>query len=329
MRVVITGATGNVGTSLLAALAGEDRVEEIIGVARRVPTMHAPKTRWVQADVSSDPLEPIFAGADAVVHLAWLIQPSRDQAKLARVNVEGSQRVFRAAALAGVGRLVYASSVGAYSPGPKDRAVDESWPTGGVPTSWYSRHKSLTEQALDEFEDELRVIRLRPGLIFKREAASGVRRLFAGPFLPSPLLHPALLRVLPIPTGLRVQGVHSLDVGHAYRLAAVHPEARGAYNVTADPVLRRASRRAGGDDLDLARPVAADASRMARHGDEGPAARFVAHPDRAGVEALVLGVGSPRGAHRRAARRGRRGDAAARSPHVRARAGARAADGRG
>jgi UDP-glucose 4-epimerase len=240
MRVVITGATGNVGTSLLRVLADEDRVTEIVGLARRVPTLQMPKTTWVAADVSRDPLEGVFAGADAVVHLAWLIQPSRDQEKLARVNVDGSRRVFEAAAAAGVGALVYASSIGAYSPGPDDRAVDESWPTDGTPTAWYARHKALTERALDEIEaanPALRVVRLRPGLVFKREAATGIRRLFAGPLLPNALLRPALLKVLPVPEGLRVQAVHSFDLADAYRLAVLDEQARGAYNVAAEPVL--------------------------------------------------------------------------------------------
>ena len=67
---------------------------------------------------------------------------------------------------AGVPALVYASSVGAYSPGPKDRAVDESWPTGGIASSFYSRHKAAVERLLDRVEREhprLRVVRLRPG----------------------------------------------------------------------------------------------------------------------------------------------------------------------
>ena len=125
-------------------------------------------------------------------------------------------------------------------PGRRDRAVDESWPTDGTPTSFYSRHKAAAERALDEVEaahPELRVVRLRPALIFKREAASGIRRLFAGPLLPSPLVRPSLLPVLPLPAGLRVQGVHSRDVGEAYRLAALDEGARGAYNVAAEPVL--------------------------------------------------------------------------------------------
>ena len=239
MRVVVVGATGNVGTSLLEALEGEDRVESVLGVARRIPTLSFSKVEWAAADVASSELAPLFRGADAVVQLAWQIQPARDQAQVERVNVDGSARVFRAVADAGVRTLVYASSVGAYSPAPKDRFVDESWPVDGVASSFYSRHKAAVEKLLDRFEQEqpgTRVVRMRPGLIFKREAASGIRRLFAGPFLPSPLLHPKLLRVIPDLPRLRFQAVHSLDVGDAYRLALVSDE-RGAFNVAAGPVL--------------------------------------------------------------------------------------------
>src|SRR2546421_667397 len=189
MRVVVVGATGNVGTSVLRSLAEEPRVEEIVGLARRLPSMAWPKTSWVQADIARDDLGAHFAGADAVVHLAWLIQPARDMATLRATNVEGSARVFHAAGAAGVGTLVYASSVGAYSPGPKDHRVDESWPTDGVETSFYSRHKAEVERMLDRFEHEfpgVRVVRLRPGLAFKREAAAESRRYFAAPLLPAP-----------------------------------------------------------------------------------------------------------------------------------------------
>ncbi len=239
MRVVIVGATGNVGTSLVESLAAEPAVESILGVARRLPGWEVAKTEWSAADVTVSDLAPLFRGADVVVHLAWLIQPSRDVHALRQVNVTGSERVFRAAAEAGVKALVYASSVGAYSPGPKDRAVDEQWPTDGVPTSFYSRHKAEVERRLDRFESELssiRVVRLRPGLIFKREAGSGVRRLFLGPLVPTSLMTPAALPVVPDVDGLRVQAVHTSDVAEAFRLAIVG-EARGAYNIAAEPVL--------------------------------------------------------------------------------------------
>jgi UDP-glucose 4-epimerase len=240
MRVVVIGATGNVGTSVLDALADEPAVESVLGLARRTPARTWPKATFAAVDITRDELTPHFRGADCVIHLAWLIQPSREESVTYATNVDGSQSVFNATAAAGVPALVYASSVGAYSPGPKDRAVDESWPTGGIPSSFYSRHKAAVERLLDGFEADhpgMRVVRLRPGLIFKREAASGVRRLFAGPLLPTPLLRPPLIPVVPRVRGLRFQAVHSLDVADAYRRAAIDPNARGAYNIAADPVL--------------------------------------------------------------------------------------------
>jgi UDP-glucose 4-epimerase len=239
MRVVVLGATGNVGTSLLEVLAGDGDVTSVVGIARRLPDLELPKVEWQAADVSRDDLVHLFRGADCVVHLAWLIQPSRDLDLLWRVNVEGSTRVFRAVADAGVRSLVYASSVGAYSPGPKDRFVDESWPTNGVRTSYYGRQKAEVERRVDRFEREqpdIRVVRLRPALTFKRESASEQRRLFAGPFLPTPLVRPGRVPFIPDVPRLRFQAVHSLDVGEAYRLAIV-AQARGPYNVAAEPVL--------------------------------------------------------------------------------------------
>jgi UDP-glucose 4-epimerase len=239
MKIVIVGATGNVGTSVIRSMASDPEIESIVGIARRRPDIEAKKTTWVQADITTDDLAPHFEGASAVIHLAWLIQPSRDLAALTRTNVEGSARVFRAVAEAGVKSLVYASSVGAYSPGPKDRTVDESWPTNGIETSFYSRHKAQTERMLDRFETErtdVRVVRLRPALIFKREAATGVRRLFFGPLLPNGLVRRSLIPMVPNIDRLRFQTVHSYDIGEAYRLAAVS-DVRGAFNIAADPIL--------------------------------------------------------------------------------------------
>jgi nucleoside-diphosphate-sugar epimerase len=240
VRIVITGATGNAGTSVLEALGRDARVEQIVGVARRTPSWSPARTEWVTADIASDDLRLLFAAADVVIHLAWLIQPSRDGALLERVNVHGSRRVFEAAAEAGVSRLVHASSVGVYSPGPKDRAVDESWPREGVRSSFYARHKAAAERALDAIEaraPHMRIVRLRPGLIFKREAGPEVRRLFGGPVVPARLLRPGLIPALPLPSRLVLQAVHGDDIGEAYRLAALSPAASGAYNIAADPVL--------------------------------------------------------------------------------------------
>ena len=246
MKVVVTGATGNVGTALLAALQADEAVESVVGVARRPPGSladHLPKVTWRSVDISADPLGEVVAGADAVVHLAWLLQPSRRRDVMRRTNVEGSRRLFAATADAGVPALIHASSVGAYSRGPKDRAVDESWPTDGIPTSGYSRDKADVERALDDLEaanPRMRVVRMRPGIIMQAAAAAEIARLFVGPLVPARLLRPSWLPVVPDLDGLRIQAVHTDDVAEAYRLA-LHAGVSGPFNLAADPVLDPAS----------------------------------------------------------------------------------------
>ncbi|MFD5585965.1 SDR family oxidoreductase [Streptomyces sp. NPDC127063] len=240
-RVVVTGATGNVGTSVVRLLSQDPQVGSVLGLARRVPQWAPPKTEWEAVDLASERagLAERFAGADAVVHLAWAFQPTHDPATTWRTNVLGSIKVFEAVAAAGVPALVHASSVGAYSPGPKDHAVDESWPTHGWPDAAYCREKAYLERALDTFErehPETRVVRMRPAFLFKRESASEQRRIFGGRFLPGPLARPDLLPFLPDVPGLRVQALHTDDAARAYQLA-VASDARGAFNLAAEPPL--------------------------------------------------------------------------------------------
>lgn len=252
LRVVVVGATGNVGTSVVQALADDSQVSSVLGLARRIPGWSPPKTDWASVDLSrgqgdgggavsghKDELVELFEGADAVVHLAWLFQPTHRPIVTWRTNVLGSLRVFRAVADAGVPALVHASSVGAYSPGPKDRQVDESWPTHGWPEAAYCREKAYLERALDSYEREhpgIRVVRMRPGFLFKKESASEQRRLFAGPFVPQRLVRPGVVPIVPDLPGLRFQAMHTDDAAEAYRLAATGT-ARGAFNVAAEPTV--------------------------------------------------------------------------------------------
>ncbi|MBW3605096.1 MAG: NAD-dependent epimerase/dehydratase family protein [Actinobacteria bacterium] len=195
MRVVVVGATGNVGLAVVRALSGHDGVSEVVGVARRRPSEQVPHAWWVNADIVDDELEPILDGADAVIDLAWAIQPARDLDRMRAVNIDGRARLLHAVGSSGTSVLAYASSVGAYSPRHNDDPVDESWPTHGVATSSYGRQKAYVERMLDDFEARhpaVRVVRLRPGLIFQAEAAASQRRNFAGPLLPRALLRPTV-----------------------------------------------------------------------------------------------------------------------------------------
>lgn len=238
-RIVVTGATGNVGTSVVRALSQDSDVGSVLGLARRIPDWSPPRTDWSSVDLASEQTDLVeeFADADAVIHLAWAFQPTHDPATTWRTNVLGGIRVFEAVAAAGVPTLVHASSVGAYSPGPKDRPVDESWPTHGWPDAAYCREKAYLERALDTFErehPEVRVVRMRPAFLFKRESASEQRRIFGGRFLPGSLARPELLPFLPDVPGLRVQALHTDDAARAY-VAALGTETRGAFNLAAEP----------------------------------------------------------------------------------------------
>ncbi|MGA8256418.1 MAG: NAD-dependent epimerase/dehydratase family protein, partial [Nocardioides sp.] len=140
MRILVTGATGNVGTALVRHLTGpHGSKHRVVAVARRPPVVQGDGLRgieWHDIDLT-DPadaprLVEAMAGADAVVHLAWGFQPSHDLEYLERLAVGGTRLVAESAVAVGVPRLVHMSSVGAYSAKQSDDPVDESWPTHGI-----------------------------------------------------------------------------------------------------------------------------------------------------------------------------------------------------
>ncbi|MHA7286942.1 NAD-dependent epimerase/dehydratase family protein [Arthrobacter sp. MDT3-44] len=263
MRIAVIGATGNVGTAVLSRLqraardreaiqrSGYDTAEDAGGIsltaiARTIPdTAQEPYdgVDWHAIDVGTDEgrdaLTLALAGVDAVIHLAWAIQPNRDEAAMRRTNVTGTANALHAAGTAGVRHFVCASSVAAYSPSDKDTRRDESWPTDGVQSSQYSRQKAEQERLLDGFErdhPEIRVARLRPSLIFQDPAGSEVGRYFLGPLVPKILLGGLPLPLLPIPSSFIFQAVHAADIAEAY-WRVVARRASGAFNIAAEPEL--------------------------------------------------------------------------------------------
>ena len=243
-RIVVTGASGNVGTGVLRTLARQLPHAEVVGVCRRPPTQGSAyeRVRWHAVDLSlpdaAARLAPAMEGADVVVHLALAVQPVRDADYLYRANVLGSQAVLAAMTSAGVQRLVYASSLGIYAPGAT-APVTEAWPDTGQEASTYSRNKVIVERILDQFElehPETVVSRFRPTVVVQRDAAWLIRTLYLGPLVPRlalEALRARLLPILPLPTGIALQFVHADDVGDAV-VRMIERRVRGSYNIAAD-----------------------------------------------------------------------------------------------
>ena len=237
MRLVITGASGNVGSAVLRRLHADGQ-HDLVGVVRRPPEPAGPfaDVQWVPYDLARDDVEdltPVFAGADAVVHLAWGFQPSHREGYLRELGVGGTGRVIDAVTAAEVPHLVHMSSVGAYSPKHDDEPVDESWPTDGVRTSMYSRHKSAAERRLDMLErDEpaVTVSRLRPGIVGQRDAGSALLRYGLPAVVPARVLEH--VPVLPLDRGLAIPMVHADDVADAV-VRVLEARAPGAFNLAA------------------------------------------------------------------------------------------------
>ncbi|GAA5119386.1 NAD-dependent epimerase/dehydratase family protein [Alloalcanivorax gelatiniphagus] len=240
MRIVITGASGNIGSALVRRLAGEQE-HDLVGVVRRPPTPTGvfEQVEWAAVDLTrdDDALLAACRGADAVVHLAWGFQPSHREDYLEELGVGGTRRVIAAATAAGVRHLVHMSSVGAYSPKRDDQPVDESWPTGGVRTSMYSRHKSAAEGLLDQLEHDgtdLVVTRMRPGIVGQRSAGSALLRYGLPGVVPRSLL--SHVPVLPLDRGLAIPMVHADDVADAVARALAE-RVPGAFNLAAAPAV--------------------------------------------------------------------------------------------
>jgi nucleoside-diphosphate-sugar epimerase len=249
LTVAVTGDSGNVGTALLRRLtAPGSGVAEVRGLARRRPPDVAPWSgvRWHLADLgeagSSAEVDACVAGADAVVHLAWALQPGRRPELLHRVNVDGTRRVAEAARAAGVAQFVHMSSLGAYAAGSRHQVVGEDWPVTGIPSSQYSRDKSDAERVVRHVfgaapGTTLTVV--RPTLVLQPDAASEIGRYFLGPlvYAGARLLPGAVAKLVPLPLpDVRVGFVHADDVAEAIT-RMLDRRAAGPFNLSAEPVL--------------------------------------------------------------------------------------------
>jgi UDP-glucose 4-epimerase len=246
LAVAVTGPTGDIGISAVAALEHAPEVERIIGMARRPfdPAAHGwTRTEYLQGDITNrDAVDALVADADVVVHLAFIIMGSREQS--ARVNLEGTRNVFEATVAAQrPRRLVYTSSVAAYGYHPDNPVpITEDVPPRGSPEHYYSEQKAACEAALAEITagTGLEVYVLRPCIVAGPKALALAEAMpwtqLPGPVKRAAQALPLLKPPFPDP-GTPLQLVHHDDVAAAIALAATTSAPPGAYNIAADGVL--------------------------------------------------------------------------------------------
>ena len=121
MRYVITGGSGYIGTRLVNLLSRREDTERIVICDVAPPRGYKPKTEFERLDVRDraavrSVLER--SRADALVHLAFILNPSHDEHFMYDVDVNGTQTVLDAAAEAGIGQVLVTSSAVAYGAFP-------------------------------------------------------------------------------------------------------------------------------------------------------------------------------------------------------------------
>jgi nucleoside-diphosphate-sugar epimerase len=245
LTVAVTGPTGTFGFGLLPLLEADDRIDSIVGVARRPfdPAAHGwHKMTYRRGDVRHpDVLAEAFEGADVVVHLAFMITGSASREMIREINVDGTLNAFRAAAAAGAKRFVYASSVAAYG-FHRDNPIGmtEEWPTRPAARLFCAQEKAELEELIGaeaHQHPELGLYLLRPPIVLGPHAL-GAKEL---PGLVAAIGRAgnAMLERMPLPLpvpvpNLPMQLIHEDDVGAAFLgcIAGVGPP--GSYNIAAE-----------------------------------------------------------------------------------------------
>lgn len=243
LTVAVTGPTGDIGRSLLRALEQSNEVGRVLAMARRPfdpSSENLKKTEYRQGDVlDREAVARLFAGVDVVVHLAFLTIGGIEETQ--RVNLEGSRTVFEAAVDAGVGRLVYASSVAAYGfHADNPETLTEDVEPRGTERHYYSAQKAQLEAVLADVlvGSSTEAYVFRPCIVAGPDALlmlNNIPYIRLSERMPSAILRalellPALKPVIPDP-GVPFQLVHHDDVATAFRAAVLGRGAPGVYNL--------------------------------------------------------------------------------------------------
>jgi nucleoside-diphosphate-sugar epimerase len=247
LTVAVTGPTGTFGSALIPLLQEDDRVDRVIGIARRPfdPAERGwTKMEYRRGDVRDvEALRASFDGADVVVHLAFLILGGGKRTTRA-INVEGTLNVFGAAVEAGARRFVYASSVAAYG-FHRDNPIGmtEDWATRPADRLFYAQEKAKLEHLLQHeagTHPQTALYLLRPPIVLGPDAVGAKVSI---PSVLAPVVRGmgAALRHVPglpvLVPDLPLQLIHQDDVAEALRLCVVGAGPPGASNIAADDLV--------------------------------------------------------------------------------------------
>ena len=225
-RVVVTGGAGLVGGAVLRALAADPSVASVVSVDLREPDPRPAGVEHRSGDLLDLDLVALLEGADAVVHLAAVVDPILDDVLASRTNVEGTQRLLDAVATAGVRTVVRVSSAAVYGAWPTNpRPLTEDSPLRPVPGHGPAVQAAEVERRLVDWRSEhpeVRVTTFRAAPVVGRGAGHLWARTIVGP---------NRLRVRG--ADRPVQVVHPDDVASAVTLA-VTGALDGVYNLAAD-----------------------------------------------------------------------------------------------
>jgi UDP-glucose 4-epimerase len=237
MNVVVTGGSGQLGSIVLRRLSADRSVRSIKSLDVRPPIVTSPKLSAVIADVRDPSIGRHFEGADAVIHLAFIVTQAASPDLMRAVNINGTKNVFRGALEAGVKTIVYTSSVAAYGVFPDHPVpIVETTPRRYQPSFTYSATKFEVEAFLDEIEPshpDVAIARLRPAVLLGARMEHALGKAVAA-------------RLFPDVGGPPLPVVWDEDVADA-AILALRQRARGAYNLSADePISTRAFAEAAG-----------------------------------------------------------------------------------
>jgi len=146
-RSFVTGGSGFLGRNLIAVLHA--RGDEVRALARSDGAMEAVRAAGaepVRGDLDDvDAMTRGLAGCAVVYHSAADVAQFGDVARIAHINVGGTERVIAAARAAGVPRLVHVSTEAVLVGGPRIVRADESWPRPAHPIGVYPTTKGQAE----------------------------------------------------------------------------------------------------------------------------------------------------------------------------------------